>query len=75
MNAHELETEILKLDPNARSRLAARLLQSLEDLSPEEIARLWEEEAQRRLDDLIAGHAAERSAAEVFRDIRTRLDG
>ena len=36
MSIDELEAEALKLKPEARARLAARLLDSLEDLSDEE---------------------------------------
>jgi hypothetical protein len=48
MSTDELETEALKLTPRERARLAERLLQSLENLSDEENARLWAEEADRR---------------------------
>jgi len=48
MSIDELETEALKLKPEARARLAERLLDSLENLSDEENARLWAEEAERR---------------------------
>ena len=48
MSIDELEAAALKLEPKARARLAERLLDSLEHLSPDENARLWAEEAQRR---------------------------
>ena len=48
MSINELEAEALKLDPKARARLAGKLLESLEDLSEEENAKLWAEEAKRR---------------------------
>ena len=48
MSLKELEAEAMKLDPNARARLAGKLLESLENLSEEENTRLWAEEAQRR---------------------------
>ena len=43
----ELEAAALKLEPKARARLAERLLDSLENLSPGENALIWAEEAQR----------------------------
>jgi hypothetical protein len=49
MSIDELEAEALKLAPAARARLAERLLESLETLSDEENARLWADEAQRRM--------------------------
>jgi hypothetical protein len=72
MTLEQLETAALKLEPRARARLAERLLESLEQLSPEENARLWAEEAQRRDEALDAGSLSGRSAAEVFREARAR---
>ncbi len=71
----ELEVELRKLDPRERARLAAALLNSLEELSDEENARLWAEEAERRQDDLLADNTLGRSATDVFRAIRERLGG
>lgn len=45
MSIDELEAQALKLEPQARARLAERLLDSLESLSEEENAQLWGEEA------------------------------
>jgi hypothetical protein len=73
MKPEEIEAAALKLDPKGRARLAGRLLDSLDTLSPEENARLWAEEAQRRLDALDAGALGARSADEVFEDARTHL--
>jgi hypothetical protein len=71
----ELEVELRKLDPRERARLAVALLNSLEELSDEENARLWSEEAERRHDDLLADNTLGRSAMDVFREIRERLGG
>jgi len=73
MSIDKIQAEALKLHPSERARLAEALLLSLEDLSDEENERLWAEEAQRRHEDLVAGRASERTAADVFRDIRQRL--
>lgn len=73
MGIDELEAAALKLEPKARARLAGRLLESLDSLSPEENARIWAEEAQRRADALDAGTLTSRSAEEVFRDARARI--
>jgi hypothetical protein len=48
MSPEELEVEVLKLPFGDRARLGERLLQSLENLSEEENAELWAEEANRR---------------------------
>lgn len=73
MSIEELETEALRLDPKARARLAGKLLESLENLSEEENARLWAEEAQRRDAEMDANPDSRCSAAEVFRDARAKL--
>ena len=73
MSKDDIESAALKLEPKARARLAARLLESLESLSPEENERLWVEEAQRRAEAMESGTLASRPAEEVFREARSRL--
>lgn len=73
MKIEELEAAVLKLDPKGRARLAGRLLDSLEALTPQENAQIWAEEAQRRADALNSGELTSRPAAEVFRDARARI--
>ena len=73
MTLDDLEAAALKLDPKGRARLAGRLLDSLETLSPEESAQIWAEEALRRAAALDAGELSSRSADEVFRDADARL--
>ena len=73
MHIEDVETEALKLDPKARARLAGKLLESLEDLSEEENARVWAEEAERRDLEMDANPNAGCPADEVFRDVRAKL--
>jgi hypothetical protein len=73
MTIEQVEAEALKLGARARAKLAETLLRSLEDLSEEEIERLWAQESLRRDDELEAGTATARDAEEVFRDARARL--
>ena len=73
MTLKELESEALKLNPNARAKLATKLLSSLEVLSDAEIERLWNEEALRRNEELEKGKATARPAQVVLRDARSRL--
>jgi hypothetical protein len=73
MNMHDIEAEVLKLAPQARARLAKRLLESLETLSDEENERLWAEEADRRDADLDSTPGSGRPAADVLRDARAKL--
>ena len=67
MNDEQLEAEIMKLDMDARARLAEKLILSLDAPSDEENLRLWVAEAERRLRDLREGRAKEIPAEEVFR--------
>ncbi|HEU4931224.1 MAG TPA: addiction module protein [Pyrinomonadaceae bacterium] len=73
MTNEQVETEALKLKPQARAELAEKLLRSLDDLSEEEIERLWAEEAVRRDAELDDGTASMRDAEDVFRDARARI--
>ena len=73
MTNKQVETEALKLSPPARAELAEKLLISLDDLSEEEIERLWAEEAVRRDAELDDGTASMRDAEDVFRDARARI--
>lgn len=73
MTTKQVENEALKLKPEARAQLAEKLLRSLEDLSDEDIERLWAEEAVRRDAELDSGTATMRDAEDVFRDARTRI--
>lgn len=74
MTIDELEAAALELDPKGRARLVHRLLASLEDLSEEENARLWAEEAARRDAAWDESLEENRTADEVFRQARSRLE-
>jgi putative addiction module component (TIGR02574 family) len=73
MSIEELEAEMLRLDPKGRARLAGRLLESLDDLTPEESTQIWVEEAERRAAAVEAGRLSARPAAAVFQDARARV--
>ena len=73
MGIEEIEPEALKLDPQARARLARKLLESLETLSDEENERVWAEEAHRRDADWDSAPGSGRPAADVLRDARAKL--
>jgi putative addiction module component (TIGR02574 family) len=73
MSTEELEVEALKLAPQERARLAEKLLESLENLSEDENAKLWADEAKRRDQAWDADPEMGRPAAEVFGDARARL--
>lgn len=73
MGIDELEAAALKLEPKARARLAEKLLESLEQLSPDENAQLWADEAERRAAAVESGALGSRPAEDVFRDARSRI--
>ena len=73
MSTEELEVEALKLAPQERARLAEKLLESLENLSADENAKLWADEAKHRDQAWDAEPGVGRPAAEVFRDASARL--
>lgn len=73
MTIKDIETEVLKLLPSERARLAEKLLESLEDLSEAENEQVWAEEAERRDKELDSNPPESTPADEVFRDARSKL--
>jgi hypothetical protein len=73
MSLEKLEAEALKLDPKERARLAGKLLESLEQLSEDESAKLWAEEAQRRDEEMDAHPGSSSPAEEALRDAGAKL--
>jgi putative addiction module component (TIGR02574 family) len=67
----DLASEALGLSLESRAALAKRLLDSLDDLAPEEYERLWVDEAARRYQQLKAGTSKSIASEELF----ARLDG
>jgi putative addiction module component (TIGR02574 family) len=69
----KLEAEALKLTEKDRAELARVLLLSL-DAAPEEgIEEAWEEEAERRYQELKSGVVEGISSQKIFAEARTRL--
>jgi putative addiction module component (TIGR02574 family) len=73
MNDEQLDAEIMKLDLDARARLAEKLILSLDVPSDEENLHLWVVEAERRLRDLREGRAKEIPAEEMFARARQAI--
>jgi hypothetical protein len=71
-NLAQLEHDALSLDLKSRGRLAALLLESLDDVSDDEMGQLWAEEAARRNEEMEAGLDPGIPAEEVFRNLRSR---
>jgi putative addiction module component (TIGR02574 family) len=68
----EIAAEAMELTSDARAALAKRLLDSLENISPEEHEKLWVEEAARRYEELKSGTARAIPAEEVFAKLTRR---
>ena len=64
----EIKDQALQLSPKDRTRLAGKLLISLDENSEaaEEIEKLWASKAQRRFQELQEGWRKERRPARVF---------
>jgi len=73
MDIAPLEDEVLKLSALDRARLVRELLDSLDDLPPQELERLWFDEASRRAAQLDTGEVHLVSGEEVDRKARALL--
>jgi hypothetical protein len=68
----EIASEALGMGIESRAALAKRLLDSLDELSPDEVERLWVEEAARRYRQLREGTAGSTPSEEVFARLQAR---
>ena len=66
--------QVLDLPLDKRAELAARLLESLDELSDEEAQVLWASEAERRLEELKMGKARSVPATEVMRKAQSLVE-
>ncbi|RIH90842.1 putative addiction module component [Calidithermus terrae] len=73
MSKEQVLEQALGLDYEDRADLARRLLDGLEDLSPEEYEQAWLEVAVRRAEELRSGKAKGIPVEEVLRDAGSRL--
>ena len=71
MTVEQLEAEVLKLPLHERARLAERLLSSLGEDS--EIEQAWEDVAEARYQQYLAGEMEAVSASEALAEIHTLL--
>jgi putative addiction module component (TIGR02574 family) len=68
----DLASEALGMSIEARAALAKRLLDSLDELEPEEWERLWVKEASRRYQQLKAGTARSIASEDLFSRLGAR---
>jgi hypothetical protein len=71
-NLEDIASEVLKMSVESRAALAKRLLDSLDELTPEENERLWVSEAARRYKQLKAGTASSAASDDVFARLEAR---
>jgi putative addiction module component (TIGR02574 family) len=71
--AKEIIDAALKLDPQARAEIAEDILESLESSSYGELSPAWEEEIERRVREIEAGHVQMIPAEQVFTEIEASL--
>jgi len=72
---NDVRDAALRLEPEQRARLAALLIESLEDVEAvdeSEIERLWLAEAEERCRQIDAGEVQLIPAAEVLESLRRR---
>jgi hypothetical protein len=68
----EIASEVLQMSVESRAALAKRLLDSLDELTPDEYERLWIEEASRRYQQLKVGTAGSVASEELFARLEAR---
>ncbi|NOV31331.1 addiction module protein [Methylomonas sp. ZR1] len=73
MNIQSIEQEVLHLPVEERARLAEKLLSSLDDLSEQEIEKLWLLEAQRRAAEIDNGTVQLISVEEMEQRVQAIL--
>ena len=66
-NLDELTKEVLDLPLDQRAELAEKLLESLDQLTPEELEQVWAAEAERRLKAYREGDSRAVPADRVFK--------
>jgi putative addiction module component (TIGR02574 family) len=71
----DIASAALGMSVESRAALAKRLLDSLDELTPEEYQRMWVEEAARRYQQLKTGTAKAIPSEEVFARLDARSRG
>ena len=69
----KLKDDLLALPPQSRASLANALIASLDEEFDADVENLWKEEIRRRHQEIKNGSATLKSADDVLRDARERL--
>ena len=73
MTTETIEKEALKLTPAKRLRLAEKLMDSVDDFATADIAKAWQAEITRRVEEIDNGTDSGISAEEVHAEGRKRM--
>jgi hypothetical protein len=71
-NLDEIASAALQLNVESRANLTMRLLDSLDELSPDEVQQLWVQEAIRRNRQIDDGSVETYAAEDVIAELRAR---
>jgi len=71
-NFDEIPSAALSLSPGARAMLAGHLLESLDRENQKRIDAIWEEEAERRMQEIREGKIQPIDGEQVMRELRAR---
>lgn len=73
MTLRVLEKEILELPPRSRVRLAEKLIESIDPYDPKLEAK-WDDEIERRVNEIKSGAEKGIPAAQVMKEARRALN-
>ncbi len=74
MTIAALEKEVLALPASSRVRIAEKILASVDDFATQGIGKAWEDELERRVEEIRAGRTAGIPADKVVAEARRNLN-
>jgi len=74
MTLRLLEKKVLELPPRSRVRLAERIIESIDDYATPELEAAWNEEIERRVEEIQSGEEKGIPAEDVMKEARLALN-
>jgi putative addiction module component (TIGR02574 family) len=74
MTLRVLEKEVLELPPRSRVRLAERIIESIEDYADPELEAAWDDEIERRVQEIESGAEKGIPAEQAMKQARQALN-
>jgi putative addiction module component (TIGR02574 family) len=74
MTLRLLEKEVLELPPRSRVRLAERIIESIDDYATPELEGAWNDEIERRVEEIQSGEENGIPAEDVMKEARRALN-